>query len=354
MNKLLRFFNFLSFILLILFFSGCVRLSYYQTIPRKPSLIRIDEFINHYSLKLNFSPFSEEIKLYNKDFTIFLREGNPYVVVNAQLKNLYLEPEFKKGVLFIPSSLPVILKNLRKYPERGKFISWIPIRINRIVVDPGHGGRDPGAISPWGLKEKEVNLSIAFYLKKFLKERGFEVFLTRNSDKFVSLKERVNFSIRKKADLFISIHANSNRARFLKGLEIYYLSPRFSDTQSKILATAENLCKQEALDFSYKIRKIIGEMLNLENRRETLELASAIQLSAENFGIETRDIKGAPFYVLKYNFCPALLIEVGYLTNSQEERKLRSSLYRRQIALSIAEGITQLTRSLNEERARNH
>lgn len=324
---------------------GCATTGVRLPRPDKISFIELGTFCKKYKLDYKYLPFYEEIILSDNMLNIQLRPDVSFALINNTPKNIYKPVTYNRGKVLVPSSLEFFIANLKKVTSK-RLTSLIPIELERIVIDPGHGGRDPGAISPRGFKEKDVNLRIALHLKKLLKQRGFRVFLTRDRDVFISLKDRVRFSRRKRADLFISIHANANRSRRLRGLEVYYLSPKFSDTQSKVLATAENMVQQEGLNLPAGLKKIVGEMLNIENRRETLELASAMMKEADNMGIYTRKTIGAPFYVLKYNVCPAVLVEVGYLTNREEERLLRTSLYKKQIALALAEGVSRLRENL--------
>jgi len=320
---------------------GCASIGLRPTRIERVHLIEIREFCRRNNLNYIYQPFYEEVILWNDSFKIEAKPGFSCVLVNNIPQNLYQEIKYNRGKIFIPSRLGQILLRFKK--EKIKDLSsFISYDIQRIVIDPGHGGRDPGAISPWGLKEKDINLSIAKYLYNILRKEGFRVYLTRNSDYFLSLKERVKFARRKKADLFISIHANANPSSRLKGFEVYYASSRFLDTQSKILATAEELYRNEAGILPRKFKNLLGRMVYNENRRRTNYLASAILNSARNLGILTNKTIGAPFYVLKYNICPAVLVEVGYLTNRYEERLLRTALYRKQLALAIAQGIFKL------------
>jgi len=311
------------------------------------SLIEIDDFCRRYNLDYKYFPFYEEIELTGDSVSVKLKPEYRFALLNNNLRDLNRNVVYREGKIYIPSSLEVLLKSFKK-KSAGDLDSYLPVKIERVVIDPGHGGRDPGAISPWGLKEKHVNLTIAKYLHSLLKRKGFRVYMTRDRDVYVSLKDRVEFAKKKRADLFISVHANANHSRSLRGFEVYYLSPKFSDTQSKVLATAENLCQNEGLRLSSRLKGIIGRRLNAENKRETEMLVKSIMKSADNVGINTRKSVGAPFYVLKHNVCPAVLVEVGYLTNREEEKLIRTSLYRKQLALAIAEGVSRLENSLNK------
>ena len=331
----------LLLISLSLLLGGCASVGLRPTRIEEISRVELKDFCKRNNLKYTYQPFYENIVLYDDSLKIELKPGLSYVSINGFVENLHQKVSYEKGKVFIPGSLEDILIKFRR--RRIKDLSsFIPQEIKRIVIDPGHGGRDPGAISPWGLKEKDVNLKIAKYLYSLLRKEGFRVYLTRNGDYFVSLKERVSFAKKRKADLFISIHANANPySSRLRGFEVYYGSLKFLDTQSKILATAEELYKNNNT-LPTSLKNILGKMAYQENRRRTRYLASAILDSAEKLGLFTNKVLGAPFYVLKYNICPAVLIEVGYLTNRYEEKLLRTSLYQRQLASAILQGILKL------------
>ncbi len=330
----------LAFFCLTLFGCATPRLKSTLKTQEGSELVNLREIAKEYELKCNYLPFSENVFVENQTVRIQLRPGYKYIVINNKLQKLKDDVLYKQGSLYVPAQLSALIRGFSIDKNRVSNYFLEPSgKVKTIVVDPGHGGRDPGAVSPWGLKEKEVNLGIALYLKEFLEDRGFRVYLTRGDDRFVSLNERVRFSRENKADLFISIHANAYRLTKIRGFEVYYLSSKFSNEQSKILAISENLCEKQGLDLSEQLKLSLGEILNGRNRRLTMDLASSIMETADTMGIYTRKIIGAPFYVLKYNICPSVLIEAGYMTNRKDEQLLRTPLYRKQVALSIAEGV---------------
>ena len=213
--------------------------------------------------------------------------------------------------------------------------------IKRIVIDPGHGGRDPGAIGPSGLKEKDVVLRIAKGLKKKLKKQGYEVLLTRERDVYLRLEERTAIANTKKADLFISLHANASRKRGSRGIETYiYNFP--SDEEAMELAAQENaISPQKLTDL-----QIILHSLRLNAKvNESGRLAHHVQrsmcktLKQRYSGSLDRGVKQAPFYVLMGARMPAILAEVSYISNRYEERRLKSRKYLDKIAYSISDGL---------------
>ena len=224
----------------------------------------------------------------------------------------------------------------------------------RIVLDPGHGGHDPGAVGPKNLYEKDVVLDIALKLKKVLMEDPFnEVFLTRERDIFIPLEERTAMANRKNADLFVSIHANASPRREAKGIETYLLN--WTDDEEAIrVAARENaisLKKMRAMNRQVDIVDVIKSDLIRENKRdESIKLANYIQRSLiSNLDSDTKlvlnlGVKQALFYVLFGAKMPSVLVEVSFISNPEEERLLSNDAYRTEIAKGIAKGLnTYLT-----------
>jgi N-acetylmuramoyl-L-alanine amidase len=223
-----------------------------------------------------------------------------------------------------------------------------------IVLDPGHGGHDPGAVGPKNLYEKDVVLDIALKLKKVLMEDPFnEVFLTRERDIFIPLEERTAMANRKNADLFVSIHANASPRREAKGIETYLLN--WNDDEEAIrVAARENaisLKKMRAMNRQVDIVDVIKSDLIRENKRdESIKLANYIQRSLiSNLDSDTKHVlnlgvKQALFYVLFGAKMPSVLVEVSFISNPEEERLLSNDAYRTEIAKGIAKGLnTYLT-----------
>lgn len=216
--------------------------------------------------------------------------------------------------------------------------------VKRIVIDPGHGGKDPGAVGPTGLKEKDLALDIGLRLKQRLKNGNeFEVFMTRDSDEFLSLPKRVEFANAKKSDLFISIHINSLPQEPLNIIETYFFGP---PTNPKTFMTAEeeNKGSQYLLEDFKAVVKKIGDTLKSQ---ESAALAESIQLSLysnmRKFDSKIKDmgVNTAPFVVLLGIDSPCILVEVSCITNKREEEMLKKSAYREKIASFLERGITR-------------
>jgi len=216
----------------------------------------------------------------------------------------------------------------------------IPLAIKKIVIDPGHGG-EPGAISESGVTEKEITLDVALRLRRLLENEPFEVLLTRETDRRVSLDQRVAFANEHKADLFLSIHVNWMEPHSIRALETYYVGPTDDPTTLK-LASREN--KDSA--YSLSDYKQILEKIYVDARRdESRALAKTIQtrlfrsLKSKNPLLQNRGVKTAPFVVLIGTQMPAILVEISSLSNEGDVELLTKLDYRENIALALVEGI---------------
>ncbi len=228
----------------------------------------------------------------------------------------------------------------------------------RIIIDPGHGGHDPGAVGYKGLYEKDVVLDIALKLKKLLLSDPLnEVFLTRETDVFIPLEERTVIANKKNADLFVSIHANASPKRKTRGIETYLLNWT-NDVEAMRVAARENaisLKKMKEMQKKMDILEIIKSDLVRENKRdESIKLAHYIQksmVSTLNNGNNNKEIldlgvKQALFYVLFGARMPSVLVEVSFISNPEEEKLLSQESYRIQIAKAIAEGLNKYITSI--------
>lgn len=222
-----------------------------------------------------------------------------------------------------------------------------PEKIRTIVIDPGHGGKDPGAIGRNGLKEKDVTLDVALRLKKQIQsDCRCRVLLTRSTDVFIPLDERTAFANTEEADLFISIHVNSNRTKTAKGVETYFLSPARSKNESYV-AARENMIQQENDNEDMNdLAFILFDMQNTDKINESSRMAGTIQRSlagklGSTYRIKDNGVKQAMFYVLHGAKMPSILVETSFISNPMEEKLLRSGEYKDTIALGIARGVSE-------------
>ena len=220
--------------------------------------------------------------------------------------------------------------------------------INRIVIDPGHGGHDPGTKGR-GLSEAELVLDVARRLEVLLlKEPGVEVMLTRRTDVYVPLEERTAMANREGADLFLSIHANSSRNSKAGGVETYFLNFA-SNPDAEAVAARENSASGRTMHSLPDIVKAITLNNKLDESRDFATLvqrAMVENLAKANGGVRDRGVKQAPFVVLIGAGMPSVLAEIAFMTHSQESKLLKTPAYRQRVAESLFQGIRRYQRSL--------
>lgn len=225
------------------------------------------------------------------------------------------------------------------------------LKIGRIVIDAGHGGHDTGTIGPNGLMEKELCLDVALRLGKMIQERlpGAEIYYTREDDTFIPLENRTALANQHKADLFISIHANSSRDRSARGVETFYLNFATSDDAMEV-AARENALSQIGV---HELRNIVGKIANNEKIEESRELAAELQeglhgrLSRYSRYIKDRGVKRAPFVVLIGANMPSALVEVSFLSNPTDEVALKKPEHRQRVVEGLYRGVEQYLQNLN-------
>ncbi len=210
-----------------------------------------------------------------------------------------------------------------------------------VVIDPGHGGPDPGAIGRSGLREKLVTLRIARTVKRVLEKSGrYKVFLTRNEDVYVPLRKRFQMAESVRAELFVSLHADSNRDKRLRGVSIYTLSERASDKEAAALAAKENRSDAIAgIDLSNQSDAVASFLIELRQRQTMNESAIFSEILIKEVAKTSRLLRNthrfAGFAVLKSPDVPSILMELGYLSNRQDERLLRKREHQVNMAQSI-------------------
>jgi N-acetylmuramoyl-L-alanine amidase len=222
-------------------------------------------------------------------------------------------------------------------------------KIRRIVVDPGHGGHDPGAVGPSGLQEKEVVLAIALKLRELLKEDlGLDVVMTRSTDVFIPLEERTAIANKVNADLFLSVHANAAANRNASGIETYYLNLAKTEKAAQ-LAAKENGTSLEKVSV---LQAILFDLMANYKLNDSAHLADEVQKAlhkkARNSHPDVKNlgVKQGPFYVLVGATMPSILVETAFLSNAQEEARLNDPAYRDLTAEGILDGVRGYISSL--------
>lgn len=241
--------------------------------------------------------------------------------------------------------------------ERGSYslARQLGLGASKIVIDPGHGGHDPGAIGP-GISEAEVVLDVALRLEALLRDAGFGVVLTRRTDEFVPLEERPAIATREQADLFLSIHANASRNQNARGIESYFLNFA-TDLDAATVAARENAATGRTMNNLPEIVRAITLNSKLDESRSfagLIQRAMAARLSGANKGLRNNGVKQAPFVVLIGASMPSVLAEISFITNAQEARLLKSGAYRQRIAQALFDAVRGYQRSLKNAQAVLH
>lgn len=223
----------------------------------------------------------------------------------------------------------------------------LPTNGNRsvvIVIDPGHGGKDPGTMTPY-TREKDVVLAIGWNLYRILaKQPGYKPVLTRRSDYFIPLRGRLSISRKNKADMFIAIHADAYRDSYATGAAVFTLSAHGASSEAaRWLAEKENYSELGGVNLSDKSDMLRSVLIDLS---QTATISSSLQLGSELLRqlqfvgrLHYRTVEQAPFMVLKSPDIPSVLVETGFLSNPQEQARLRNPMDQKQIAKALAQGI---------------
>ena len=328
-------------VLSVLLLCGC------QTVPYDSSGRResLNALCRQWNIELRYDPVVRSVQLIKNRQTIHLLVDSRTAVlgtreillsstVSARGDEIYVPPDFRERVLC----------RLDQQFCAGRTTP----RAFRIVIDPGHGGKDPGAVGAYGLKEKDVVLDISRRLAKLLKQDGYDIRVTRNSDKFISLGLRTEYAADWNADLFISVHANASESRQAAGFEVW--APRilkYEDmSEPQRLKNHRIFFKHFNMKSGHRfLEKTLEDMLYRHKRAESLKLASRIsQKCLRSISPRNRGVKESGFFVLRNTLVPSVLIEVGFITNRTEARRFQSPSHRQEVAGMLARGILEYMR----------
>ncbi|MEK7754626.1 MAG: N-acetylmuramoyl-L-alanine amidase, partial [Acidobacteriota bacterium] len=224
------------------------------------------------------------------------------------------------------------------------------LKVGRVVIDPGHGGHDRGSTGPTGLTEKELVLDLAKRLGALIEEQlGSEVVYTRTDDTFVPLETRTELANQAKADLFLSIHANSSPFKTVTGVETYYLN--FTTSRADLeVAARENATSQKSI---HELTELLQKIALKDKLEESREFASKVQSSLhsaslrQNSRSRNRGVKKAPFVVLIGASMPSVLVEIGFVSNARDEALLKKPDHRQRVAEALYKGLSQYAGTLS-------
>ncbi|MFH1199313.1 MAG: N-acetylmuramoyl-L-alanine amidase [Candidatus Omnitrophota bacterium] len=353
--------NIILFFLVIILLSGCASVPMRDALPiyalHGTSYMPLKSFCDLRGISWEYDTFARTVNIAKDEHKIDLMVGNSLVLVDGNPVHLKYPIDFYQGVVVVPVKFKEQLDTIfLGTPATQQKTHLVLQGIRKIVVDAGHGGDDPGAIGRTGLREKDVNLDIAKRLTKLLKAEGAQVMMTRSSDNFISLQGRVDTANKFGADIFLSIHSNANRVKSLNGFEVYYVAPSVDDPKRAIVAAREANLDFDRSCFdrpTVELKAILWDMIYSSSRQESISLARSICRTMDrNTDTRILGVKGARYFVLKGTRMPAILIEVGFLSNINEEKMLKNSYYRQQLAEGILDGVNNYSQNLSLVEAR--
>ncbi len=276
---------------------------------------------------------------------------DPFRIVLDVRKSEGTETEGAQGLALKKRGPEKGIKKAKGTDRTVSLARQLGLNVSRVVIDPGHGGKDPGCRVRGGIEEKDITLKIAKLLaKKLEQELGCKVFLTRDKDTYLPLERRTAIANMKKADLFISLHVNAHRSSRIHGLETYFLNIA-TDEGAVMVAARENATSQKNIS---DLQLILNDLMLNTKILESSRLAHRIQkgmvsgLERDYSSVRDLGVKQAPFYVLIGAEMPAVLIEVGFLTNRMDRKMLLSKRYQEKVAEGIGKGIKDYIASIEK------
>lgn len=284
-----------------------------------------------------------------RDYKIFPL-SDPFRVIIDVKGDRRTEISRLESTIQAPRPEPVAAKEPVRTERVSTGSSFKPAKIRRIVVDPGHGGHDPGAMGADGLKEKDIVLSIGQKLARQLKEQlGLDVVMTRSTDVFIPLEERTAIANKVNADLFLSIHANASLNKAASGIETYYLNLAKSDKAVRVAARENNT----SLEKVGLLQNILFDLMANYKINDSARLADDVQkslhgkLEKKYSGIKNLGVKQGPFYVLLGATMPSILVETAFISNEHDALLLADNDYHEATAAGIVEGVRSYIKQLH-------
>ncbi len=284
---------------------------------------------------------------YKEKKAIFIPD-NQWAVFDSTVVNSPIPPKLKNDKLWLP--LPLLNKlflhflKLQVRQEGKKLVTREAIHtIKKIVIDPGHGGKDPGAVGLKKFYEKTAALAISKLVAELLEqELGITCILTRDKDVFIPLRKRALIANRAKADLFLSIHCNAHRSREKHGTEVYFLSPAKTTWARAVEARENASIKWETKEQRGEIESILWDLAQAQFLKEANNLAGKLVNSiSKSVNTKNRGVKQANFYVLRGAYMPACLLEIEFISNPKGEKNLRSKKFQQKVAQGVLQGVRE-------------
>lgn len=268
------------------------------------------------------------------NFRVFALE-NPFRIV----VDVYA-PEKRRVVQARDSGTHVNVDPKSRDVTAQSLVEQLGLKVKTIMLDPGHGGKDPGAVFN-GIYEKDIVLGMSKVLGKMLQDKGFEVLYTRTTDVFVPLEERTAMANSKNVDLFISLHANAHRNRSIRGFEVYYLNFAQSQDAMRVAARENAVSTQKISDLQYILTDLMLSSKIIESRdlADKIHGTTIKHVRSKYSGVGDNGVRQAPFYVLMGARMPSILLEMGYMTNEQDLKLMLSNDFLRHMAGGLTQGV---------------
>lgn len=297
----------------------------------------VDHISREKGLELQWDPFLKNATVQGSEGFIKFHVDSEFILNQDRLVKLNHKVLYFQGEIMAPLTASEYVEVLTPAAPSIPSIQ----RIKRVVIDAGHGGYDLGAVSPGGIKEKELALTIAKMVARDLRKAGLEVLMTRGEDVFIPLPDRSRIANDNETDFFISIHANASPSRALRGFEVYYLSEA-SDDMAVALEQAENvpsLRTAQVAEPSKDLKAIYLDLKAAQDRKESIYAAKILtETVRSSVVVGAERVRSAQFHVLKWTQAPSVLIEIGYLTNTEDELNLADPIYEKLLAKAIVRG----------------
>jgi len=329
-------FNYLIFILVVFFIGGCAtapkRVSHY------PETQLLKSLCEYHQIGWQWDGVAQVVTLSSQNLKARVMVGSNIVMLENESVTLSEPVQRIQNTIIVPPDFE------RRVIQKLRIKRVQPLRkYKTIILDAGHGGKDPGAIGITGAREKIIVLDITKRVKRILEKSGIKAILTRSQDRFLTLEERTEKASSYNADLFVSIHANSSTSKRPQGVEVYY--PKYMGREK---GKEDQIKKNQKIFFrklkmkqsNPAVEKIVFDMLYSHKQNESKDLAWHVSRNlAKSIGFRNRGNMSSGFFVLRNTLVPAVLVEVGYLSNKKEERLLRKPEFRQKVAQAIAQSI---------------
>lgn len=329
--------------------------------------IPLEKLCGSYDVRYKWDGYINTAKIEKGRNEIVLRAGSGTILVNGAHKKMKSPAVLSSGQMYVPVSFVnrdfgdmLGVKTAREAIPQEVVAEGPKIyRISTVVIDAGHGGKDPGATGRrFRLREKSMTLSIAKKLGSILERSGMRVVYTRKNDNFIPLPKRSDVANNAGADLFVSVHINASRSKSLNGFECYYLSDATDDNARALEAfedSSVSMNEKATAEHSRQLDKTLWDLALTENRTESSELANYICDSVEaGREADVRGVRTARFYVLKHTNIPSVLVEIGYLSNRSEEAKLKDPAYLDRMTELVAGGILKYKKEYERTEGFSH